>query len=251
MKTETQRVVISGGLGSIGRASAVLLAKQGFEVHVLYHETPRQEVESFMRSLHSGDHGAYECDLTSQSSVSDAIGKVAQKREGIDICIHAAVSPLIRKRITAIDPYDFKDQFEVSVFGALHLFQAVVPHMRSQGQGRLIGLTTAALLPDYPPTTMSGYICAKHALRGLLKEFLYDVSNLSITVNAVAPDFVHTDLHKDLPDRAIDFLRDLRSDKKLATSEDVAKVIAHICSPQTAAITGMTFPVDGSTPYPL
>ena len=122
--------------------------------------------------------------------------------------------------------------------------------MKKRNTGSIIGITTAALELDSKPTTMAGYVCAKHALRGMLRELFYDVSTNNISVNAVAPDFVETNLHKDLPQQVLDLLHS-NNDLKTTSPQDVAEVFAYLCSEEGSSVTGQTFVVGDNDEHRL
>ncbi len=234
-------IVVSGGMGGIGQSIVRSLAADGHVVHFLYKSTPRVAVDLFLSTLtNSQTHTAHICDICDIDAVLKTISEIILQSHHIDVCIHGAVSKLVRRRISLIAPDEFKQQFEVTAFGGLNLLQTVVAHMKKENSGSIIGITTSALEPESPPTTMAGYICAKHALRGILREFYADVSTNNIRVNAIAPDFVDTPLHDDLPPRVIEVMKGNRG-TPLTTPDDIATLCSHLCSEEAESVTGRTF----------
>jgi len=234
-------IIISGGMGGIGRACAERLAHDGHALVLLYKNTPRDEVDTFLSSLPGPhQHRGFSCDITDRDAINAVIQTIEESSAGIDICIHAAVSPLVRRRISLIDPNDFRQQFEVTTFAALHFFQAVATHMKKRNAGSIIGLTTAALEPGSGPTTMAGYVCAKYALYGILREFSQDLAPNNIRVNAVAPDFIDTPLHRDLPEAARTMIR-AQHDSHAISPAAVAETVAYLCTEKAKLINGRSF----------
>ena len=231
-----QTVLISGGLGGIGKAIALHLSRNGSKIILLDRAVSPEGID-FVSSLTGSGHVAIECDLTNELEVKVCLDGLMKTYHQIDVCIHTAVSPLIRKKASQISPSDFRQQFEVSLFGGLNLFQAVIPGMKAIKKGKLIGLTTAALASEGPESNMSGYLCAKFALKGLLKELSKELVSSNIAVNAMAPDFVPTYLHKDLPEQVVSFIS---SRMPTNTPDDVAKTAALLCA-EDNAVTGFTF----------
>jgi NAD(P)-dependent dehydrogenase (short-subunit alcohol dehydrogenase family) len=241
-------VVISGGLGGIGRAITRRLASRSCRVVVLYHRTSPADARQFMESLAHNDHCAIACDLTDMGSVNACVRAVARRYGRIDHVIHAAVGMLVRKKASVMLPEAFREQFEVTLFGGFNLLHAVIPHL---GMGsRLIGMTTVALDPTVPQGSMAGYLCAKFALRGLLRQLSKELKPRNIFVAAVAPDFVETPLHQDLPPRAMELIRESHPAKRLTTPEDVAHVVEMLCM-DPSAFGGYSVPVGRGTPSPL
>lgn len=235
--------MISGGMGGIGQAIARQLAKDGHSIALLYHRSPAQEVESFLETLMGTGHVAFACDLTDGQTVARTVASIVEKFGTITNVVHAATSPLVRKHVTRHTLAEFREPFEATVFGAFNLFQAVAPIMKEKKSGAIVGLTTAAIEPNGFAGGMAGYLCAKDALRGLLREFAKELAPWEIRVNAVAPGFVPTALHSDLPERAIELALDKNPMKKLVTPEDVANVVAFLCSDRANAISGVSIPV--------
>lgn len=229
--------VISGGMGGIGRAIAKRLAQDGYSIAALGTSIDQQ----FIASLPGAGHAGYACDIKDSAVLNSTMLKIAEQ-SSIRICVHAAVSPLIRKKASAITADEFKQQFEVTAFGGLNLFQAVIPLMKEQNFGRIVGITSASLEPNAQSGSMAGYICAKFALRGLLRELARELMPLNITVNAVAPDFVRTPLHSDLPERAFELIKE-KMGKELVTPENVADTVAFLCSEAAQSITGTSLTI--------
>ena len=180
MSMKPKVAVLSGGRGGIGRAIVSRMEIEGHHVCALV------------------------CDVTKSEEVYVAVAKTDAQFGRIDDAIHAAVRPLRRGLSDVIDPLKFRQQFEVAAFGALVFFQAVLPYMRAQKSGHLIGITTKALDTD-TASGMSGYLCAKFALRGLLRELRFELAP-NIRVDEVSPGFVPTGLHADLPEEVRAFI---------------------------------------------
>jgi len=88
---------------------------------------------------------------------------------------------------------------------------------------------------------MGGYTVAKYALRGLLKELHQDLASSNVTVNAVAPDFMDTDLHKDLPGAVRKFIAERGVEGGVRSPEDVAAATAYLCSEEGRMVNGKIF----------
>jgi len=218
--------IISGGMGDIGRAIARRLAKDGFRVCVLYHTSSSEEASEFLKTLPGDSHTAFACDITNPEETHAVVDAASADMGGLQVGIHAAVAPLVRARATSIEPGRFKEQFEVTTFGGLNFFQAMVPHLRAQKTGHLVGITTAALDTDRA-SGMAGYVCAKYALRGLLRELQFELGP-AIKVHEVAPGFVPTKLHADLPEAVRAFVLERAP---IETADAVADTVCRLVQP--------------------
>ena len=239
---EAQAVIISGGMGGIGKAAALAFAERGWQVCVLYHQTASDEAEAFAQTLGDG-HLALPCDITDPQATASAVMRAKKRFGRLDAAIHAAVGPLLRVQPTKMTTDQFKSQFEVTVFGGFNFFKAAVGEFHQSEGGSLLGITSAALQEHAP--AMSAYLCAKAALKQLLYELHAELAP-RVRVNAVAPAFVPTSLHADLPAPVLHFMKERLPNQ--TTPEAVAQVIFDVCtSPQR----GLSFSVPSAPPVAL
>lgn len=235
---ERKIAVISGGMGDIGKAISIELAQKNYKIISIFHSDKNNEFDVFSKNLSGDGHIGLKCDITKTEDLEKLIHTIQTKYGKIDVCIHCAVNPLIRKKLMDITSEEFKNQFEVTVFGGLKFFQACIPLIKKSNSGKIIGLTSYAIR-DKKLNVMSGYTIAKIALSGMLKELSKELKNDNISVVAVEPKFTPTSLHKDLPKEVKDFLVD-RTETN--TPEDVAKIVSEICDDQEFK-TGICYPV--------
>ena len=233
-------VVITGGMGGIGKAIAKRLSDEGFRIFIIYNKNPKEEVDLFINSLKGAGHLASRCDITDEKLTKKILAKGEEKMGRIDIGIHCAVSSIVRKKATTISPAQFKKQFEVTTFGGLIFFQNVLLLIKKQDCGKIIGLTSSLLNSSTLESSMAGYLCAKEALSGILRDLSKELVDDKITVNAVAPLFVDTPLQRDLPETVVSFIKN-RS--KTNTVDEVAEVVSFLCSEKADNITGKVYPV--------
>lgn len=234
--------VISGGMGGIGKATAESLASSGFTIVIIAHrESP--DIINFLSSLNGNGHSYYICDISKENEVSTVIENIINKNKSINVFVHSATEPIIRKSALNISSEEFRSQFETGLFGGFNLFSKIGNIMKYQKNGVIIGITTIAIEQDFNPGNMAGYVSSKFALRGLLRELWRDLSKNNVRVNALSPDFVPTKLNSDLPERIIDFVKETKPNKKVTTPEDVAKIITFLCSKEANDINGMSISV--------
>lgn len=224
-------VIISGGLGAIGSAIAKKFSDSGMMVSILYHNK-NEGMENFIRNSKTKII-AIKCDLTDEKTVKEAVEETISKFGRIDVCVHCATSPLIRKRMQNISVSEFKSQFEVTTFGALNLFQKVIPEMRKSGEGKIVALASGVTNNDTGASSMAGYLSAKFALLGIIKDLAAELKNENIDVNAVSPEFVQSPLHKDLPNEVLSFIK---NKMKTNTKEEVADLVFKICNEKISGI---------------
>ncbi len=224
----------------MGQAVARELAGHGHTVILWYHRSDPNQVAAFVQSL-GPQHEAHALDITNREQVEKTLATIRSKYATIDVCVHAAVRPLLRKKILALTEAEFKQEFDVGVFGGFTVLQLIGQVMAEQKSGRIIGITSSAIEPNTAGASMGGYTSAKYALRGLLRELARELAPFEVTVNAVAPGFMRTDLQADMPERLDDFLREKNPMHRLVTPTEVAGVVGFLCSPEARYLTGGTY----------
>lgn len=243
MNTEHKTAYITGGMGGMGRAICEELARDGFRVAVLYHKTSPDVVENFLSSLSGKGHKAFNGDVRNSDDVEHITQSIYQEFGRIDVCIHAATEKLNRKKITDLDASAFQAGLATDLMGGFYVFRSVAPIMQEQKSGRIIGITSSVVEPNAASGKMGAYGVAKYGLCGLLREFAKELAPYGVTVNAVAPNFVPTNLQKDIPERALEFIREKNPMKKIVSPQDVARIVSFLCSDAASPLTGISIPI--------
>jgi NAD(P)-dependent dehydrogenase (short-subunit alcohol dehydrogenase family) len=230
MEVIRKTAVISGGSGAVGRAVGQQLSREGYDVVVLYRTAAPEELRSVLGGFAPGKHKMIRCDIRDEAAVAASIAEVASLYEHIDVCVHAALGAITRKHVLEMDNASFKEQFETGLFGGFNFLKATALVMKKQKSGVLIGVLSRALEDDAPATRMAGYVVAKYALRGLLRELAQEFVNTDVRVNAIAPDFMDTPLHSDLPREVVSFIKERAPSGSMRTPEDVGRAAAFLAS---------------------
>lgn len=228
------------GYGGIGQAivKKLLASKHGV---VIFHYAPLTDAEK--KFLKQKSVRAIVCDITVEAMVQEAVADLYKKNTQVNNIIFAVASKLLRKKITDVSPEEYQRDFAVNVFGVFNVCHAIVPHLIKQKQGTITALTTAAIERNRASGAMGGYVSAKYALQGLLRQLAAELAPHQIRVNAVAPGFVRTGLHSDMPERVDAFVKEKNPMQTLTTADDVANVVAFLVSEQAASLTGLSIPV--------
>jgi NAD(P)-dependent dehydrogenase (short-subunit alcohol dehydrogenase family) len=223
--SQNKTIVISGGMGAVGRAIARSCVEAGWRVAILYHRRSAEEVAACEREF--GDAGLLvACDLTDATSVTNAIRTITARYGSIEACVHAAVEPIARVPLLSLSPEEFKRQFEVGFFGAFTLFSCVASEMRAAGRGVLIAITSS-VTDGKSGARMGAYTIGKEAVRALMRELNRELSREGIAVFAVAPDLMQTPLTADLPEKYFEYAAHA-SGRPLTQPSDVARTVAQI-----------------------
>lgn len=252
--TENKIAVVTGAAGGIGWGITTRLSTAGFHVVIL--DVNQGALEKALNQFENEGAGitGYVCDVTREELVRESIGAVIRDFGRIDVLVNNARL----QHVALIEDFDI-DQFrrlvDVMLTGAFLMTKYVVPHMKSHKQGRIINISSINGLIGF--AGKSAYNSAKHGLLGLTKVTALEVAEYDITVNAVCPGYVDTDLVrgqlKDLArtrkvseDRVLDeVIFPLVPQKRLITIEEVAELVAFLTHDLARGITGQALVIDG------
>lgn len=234
-------IVITGGASGLGLHYTKHLLSLGARVAVL----DSRPFESFETDVGSSTNLlCTECDVSDWQSVKSSFDKIVQKLLTIDVLINNAstYSSSVRRSFEHIESEQWKRTFDVNVLGSFHCIKACFEHLKNNGGGRIINISSDACLKGLPH--LLDYVTSKGALISMTRALANELGPYGITVNAVAPGYVRH------PDSAWNeerdaFVRDRRCLKRTEEPDDLAGVIAFLCSDDSKFITGQTIVVDG------
>ncbi len=175
--------VITGASSGMGRATALMLAQNGYEVHA-GSRTPQklEKLHPLVLPLH--------LDITDPDSVRNAMEKVPRA----DILINNAGYGLVSS-VEEMEERQMTDQFEVNLFGLLRVTSAVIPKMRRNGSGVIINISSFLGKIGLPLLTL--YNASKYAVEGVTDSLRYELRDFGIRVHSVMPGFFDTNFARD------------------------------------------------------
>ncbi len=235
--------LVTGGSRGIGRAIVLRLAGQGADVAFSYKgnqaaaKATAAEVEALGRRALAVQADAREMDSADAlvKAVLEAFGKV-------DILVNNA--GLTRDELIMRMSADaWREVLETNLFGAFYALKAVTRPMLKARSGRIINITSVS--GQAGQMGQANYSAAKAGLIGLTKAAARELASRGITVNAVAPGFVLTELTADLPDPLKAQINERTPLGRFGTPEEVANAVAFLASDEAAYITGHVLAVDG------
>lgn len=238
-----QTAIVTGGSRGIGRAVAVRLAKDGMNLVINYrgNSAAAEETERLCREL-----GAEV--LLVQGDVSraeDCEKLAAQAKEAfgrVDVLVNNA--GITRDGLLArMTEEDFRAVLDVNLVGPWNMMKAVNRIMMKQRYGRIVNLSSVTGLMGNMGQT--NYAAAKAGILGMTKSYAREVASRGITVNAVAPGFIDTDMTEAMPEGAKDKIITGIPMGRTGKPEDVAEAVAFLASEPAGYITGEVLRVDG------
>ncbi len=226
---------ITGASGGIGRAVTKMLHSLG--AHVLISGSNEEKLKQLGSEL-ANNYTIKVCDLSDISSVENLMNDV----EKIDILVCNAGITKDTLAIKMTDD-DFSKVIDVNLKANFILNREAIKKMMRSRYGRIINISSVVAVAGNPG--QSNYCASKAGLIGMTKSLAYEVASRGITVNAVAPGFIASNMTAALSDAQKDAIMQKIPLKTLGAPEDVANVVAFLASKASSYITGQTIHVNG------
>lgn len=202
---EGEVAVVTGGGRGIGSGIAHRFAEEGMHVAILdtdhldyeYNQYGSTEIGGYdeARGVVSeieemgGDAMAIDCDVTEADQVHDAVETITEEWGGIDVMVNNA-GIITAGYVEELDEEEWDALFDVNVKGVFLGSQAVIPHMKERGDGRIIN--TASIAGKMPFPGLAHYVASKYAVMGLTKTMAMELADDGVTVNAICPGILNT-----------------------------------------------------------
>jgi 3-oxoacyl-[acyl-carrier protein] reductase len=233
--------LVTGAARGLGRAVAARLLERGARVAVNVRD--RERAEATVREL-GGSSISVHGDLEDADVVASLVPRTLDAFGRLDILINNAALPFTT-RFEQITPDEWRRAVEINLTVPFLLTQAAVPAMKAQGYGRVVNISSTA---GRMVSTLGGahYTATKTGLLGLTRASAKELGQYGITVNAVTPGMIDTELTRDsASDEVLERLAKSFPIPRLGTALEVADVICFAASEAAGYITGATFDING------
>ena len=243
MDFTNKTAVVTGGSRGIGLAIATKLAQGGANIAIRY---VGDESEGIKAKEELSQYGTkveqYFCDVSDFEASQKVVEKVIEEFGGIDFLINNA--GITRdKLILNMDEKDFDAVIGVNLKGTFNMIKHTYKHFMKKRFGRIV--STSSIVGLNGNAGQANYSASKAGIIGLTKSVAKELAGRGVTANAVAPGYIGTDMTNVLSDKVKDAMKAQIPAKRIGTPDDVANVVAFLCSDEAAYVTGEVIRVDG------
>ena len=243
MKLEGKIALVTGASQGLGRAIALKLAANGADVAIIYvgPEEPALETKGGIEAL--GRRAVcYPCDVRDEQAVEATVAQVKKDLGKVDILVNNA-GVTRDGLVMMMKEADFDTVIDTNLKGTFLCMKAVSRIMMKQRYGRIVNLSSVVGLRGNAGQV--NYAASKAGVVGMTKSLAKELASRGVTVNAVAPGFIETDMTAAMPQAAKDAMMPTIPMQQLGAPEDVAKAVAFLASDEAAYVTGQVLAVDG------
>lgn len=231
-------ILISGGSRGIGKACVERFVRDGHKVAFLYHKN-KAAAEAV-----ASEYGAlpFCVDITNADEINRVTEEAINALGGIDVLVNNAGIAQI-KLFCDLSDEDWRRMIDTNLSGAFYLSRAVVPHMIRAQHGRIINI--GSMWGKVGASCEVHYSASKAGLRGLTMALAKELGPSHITVNAVEPGVIATDMNSNLDEETLAALCEETPLCRIGKPEEVAALVSFLASEEAAFITGQIIGVDG------
>ncbi|HYT92671.1 MAG TPA: 3-oxoacyl-ACP reductase family protein [Gemmataceae bacterium] len=244
MRLKDQVALVTGGSRGIGRAIVKAFAAEGAKVAFVYRGN-QTAADSLVMEVTAAGGAALplQADVASAEDAQKCVERVVQEWGRLDILVNNA--GVIRDGLfVRMTPEEWKTVVDTNLGGAFNFCRAAVEVMVfKQKRGRIINISSVAAVHHNPG--QANYAASKGAINSFTRALAVEVARRNVTVNAIAPGFIETDMSEAVRNVAGDRIKKAIPMRRLGQPDDIARVAVFLAGPESAYITGQVLTVDG------
>lgn len=244
MRLKDQAALVTGGSRGIGRGICEALAAEGARVAVVYKGNQAAADETVQAIKDKGGVAlALQCDVADPAAAEACVAKVKQEFGRLDILVNNA-GIIHDELFIRMDKADFDRVIATNLGGVFNFCKAVAyDPMMKQRRGRIINISSVAA--DHVNPGQTNYAASKGAINSFTRALAVELASRGITVNAIAPGFIETDMSAAVRNKAGDLIKKMIPLRRLGLPADIARLAVFLASDEAAYITGQVITVDG------
>jgi 3-oxoacyl-[acyl-carrier protein] reductase len=243
MKLKDQVALVTGGSRGIGRGIVKAFAAEGAKVAFVY-KGSQAAAEALVAEIQQsgGTTLALQADVSDAGAVQGVVDRVEKEWGRLDILVNNA--GIIRDDLfVRMEPDVWKNVLDTNLGGTFNFCKAVAYTLMKQRRGRIINISSVAA--EHVNMGQANYAASKGAVNALTRALAVELASRNVTVNAIAPGFIETDMSEAVRNKAGDMIKKIIPMRRLGQPEDIARVAVFLAGADSGYMTGQVLTVDG------
>jgi len=243
MRLKDQIALVTGGSRGIGRAIVKAFAAEGAKVAFVYRGS-KEAAESLATEIAQAGQTAkaVQADVTNAAEVEKCVQDIEAEWGAVGILVNNA--GIIKDDLfVRMEPEAWQNVLNTNLGGAFNFCKAVAYSMMKARKGRIINVSSIAAEHVNPGQT--NYAASKGAINSFTRALAAELASRGVTVNAIAPGFIETDMSEAVRNKAGDLIKKMIPMRRLGQPDDIARVALFLASADSAYVTGQVLTVDG------
>lgn len=243
MRLKDQVALVTGGSRGIGRGIVKALAAEGAKVAFVYRGN-QAAADSLVQEVQAagGTAKAYQCDVANAEDSQKAVEGVEKDLGPVNVLVNNA-GVIHDDLFVRLEPENWNKVLQTNLGGTYNFCRGVAYSMMKQRKGRIINVSSVAAEHVNPGQT--NYAASKGAINAFTRALAVELASRGVTVNAVAPGFIETDMSEAVRNKAGDLIKKMIPMRRLGQPEDIARTVVFLASEDAGYMTGQVLTVDG------
>jgi 3-oxoacyl-[acyl-carrier protein] reductase len=237
-----KHILVTGGSRGIGRGIVEQLMTRGYQVSFLYNSNKNMADDLTVRLARLGTIKSYQCDVREFDKVKAVVREIIEETGGLDGLVNNS-GITYDKNLLMMQENDWKTVINTNLNGCFNVTRTVINHFLKKRSGKIVNITSVAGIKGMSGQT--NYCSSKSGIIGFTRSLAVEVAKYGVTVNAVAPGYIDTDMTKNMPEKVREKLLSQIPVGVIGRVEDVANIVQFLLSDESNYITGQIIAVDG------